>query len=66
MCVHARQLGKIGLELIISSYHKVTLFVALDVEIGYFEIAIYRAGEQLVHREYLKGIANGDRIEHGL
>ena len=65
MCVHARQLWEIGLELIISSYHKVTLFVALDVEIGYFEIAIYRAGELLVHGEYLEGIANRDGIEHG-
>jgi hypothetical protein len=58
-------LGKIGLEQIIGPYHEVTLFVAIDVEIGYFEIAIYRAGELLVHGEYLEGIADGDGIEHG-
>jgi hypothetical protein len=65
MCVHARQVWEIGLQQIISPYHEVTLLVALDVDVGDLEVAIYGTGELLVHGEHLEGIADGDRIEHG-
>jgi hypothetical protein len=65
MCVHARQVWEIGLEQMISPYHEVTLFVALNVDVSYLEVAIYGTGELLVHGEHLEGIADGDGIEHG-
>ena len=58
--------GEVVLQQLIGTYDEVALFVALNVHICHFEVAVYIGRETIAHGDNLQGVHDGYRVEHGL
>jgi hypothetical protein len=50
----------------IGLHHQILLLIALDMEVGDFQVAIDIRRELRIHRKYLQCITDRYWIEHGL
>ena len=60
------QSGEVGLEQIIYADHQIALFVAIDGDIGYLQVAVVLGRKLWVHRVQLECILDLHGIEHRL
>jgi hypothetical protein len=66
MCVYARQGREVLLQEVVGLYDEVLLLVAVDMEVGDFQVTVDWRGERLVHGKNLEGVGDGNGVEYGL